>query len=194
MKLAFCDVETTGKCPDKGHEIWDIGLIIRDGPGVADAEYQWFIKPDLGNADPDAVPVGRYYERAPAPGVTAPNGPQWSDPAKVAPILARLLDRAILVGSNPAFDAKFLAAFLSNHGECGTWSYHLVDVRQRAIGYLLGKGAVASHRSDEQAVDTWKTARIFTQLGVDLNAFRAHEALEDAKIARAVYDLTGGAP
>lgn len=174
MKTAFIDVETTGLDPDLGHQIWDIGLILRqDG---TDTEHQWFLKPDLTTADPDALPIGRYYERTPS---------TWSAPAAVAPVLARLLDRAVLVGCSTWFDAGFLRAFLRAHGECGTWSRHLVDVRQRAIGYLLA--AVPVLPPD---IDSWKTADIFTRLGVDLGQFRAHEALEDAKIARAVYDAT----
>jgi DNA polymerase III epsilon subunit-like protein len=181
MKIAFVDCETTGVDPSLGHEIWEIGLILRHDGG--DTEHQWFLKPDLTAADPAALPVGRYYERTPA---------TWSDPAAVAPVLARLLDRAELVGSSVWFDAGFLRAFLRANGECGTWSRHLVDVRQRAIGYLLGKGAAA--RWDEWDVDSWKTQDIFTRLGVDLGQFSAHEALEDARIARAVYDATGRRP
>ena len=184
MKLAFVDVETTGLYPEHGHEIWDIGLIHR-WDEADDAEYQWFIEPDRTIADPGALPVGGYYQRT--------RNPKWSDPAEVAPRLARLLDGAVLVGSSTWFDAGFLQAFLRRHGECGTWSRHLVDVRQRAIGYLLGQGAVASRRgrTGRRLVEDGRTSS--RAVGVDLGQFRAHEALEDARIARAVYDATGGA-
>lgn len=66
MTLVFVDTETTSLRPDR--RAWDIALIVRR-PGEPDREYQWFVDDlalDLGNADPFALKIGRFYERHPA--------------------------------------------------------------------------------------------------------------------------------
>ncbi|MFD0478080.1 hypothetical protein ACFQ0B_65335 [Nonomuraea thailandensis] len=63
-KLAFLDLETTSL--DERHgDLWEIGLIMRDlrQPIRTDIEHWWQVRPDLTLADPNALKVGRYYER-----------------------------------------------------------------------------------------------------------------------------------
>lgn len=57
--LAFVDTETTGLDPDR-HEIWEVGLILRDGEG-AEVEYEWQLPVDLGKADPVALDIGQFW-------------------------------------------------------------------------------------------------------------------------------------
>ncbi len=60
-RIVFGDTEFTTL--DKRHRnVWEIALIVRD-PGQPDREYEWQIRPDLTDAAPDALRVGRYYQR-----------------------------------------------------------------------------------------------------------------------------------
>jgi len=64
-RLCFLDTETTSLRPDR--RAWDIGIIARE-PARPDVEHYWLIDErdlDLGNADPAALRIGRFYERHP---------------------------------------------------------------------------------------------------------------------------------
>lgn len=56
-------------------------------------------------------------------------------------MLAPLLDGAIVVGSNPAFDRDFLRPFLRRHGQAYTCHYWPVCVRTMAARFLVGQRA-----------------------------------------------------
>jgi DNA polymerase III epsilon subunit-like protein len=172
-RVAFVDVESTGRDPDV-HEIWEIGLIARDHT-AGTAEFRWLIEPSrLRSAEPDALRIGRYYQR------TA--DVQWSDPARVAYELARLIDGAVVVGSNPGFDKDFLRPFLADFGQAYTAHYRPLCVTTVAYGYLCGRGEADGLRwplsSDE----------VSSRVGVDPAGFDRHTALGDCHWAAAVWD------
>lgn len=153
MTVVIVDLETTGLDPDR-HHIWEVAVIVRDHRTPHyDGEWHYMMRPNLSAADPAALRVGRYYERAPKvladPLVQAyvldrpftahahtPSGPVAR--MAVAARLAMLLDDAALVGCNPTFDAAFLSRFLRAHGQSPTWHHRLVDVYSLAAGYLAG--------------------------------------------------------
>lgn len=54
-------------------------------------------------------------------------------------MVSRLLDGAVFVAGNPAFDSAFIQAFLRRHGEAGTWDYHLQDMGSMVRGWMAGK-------------------------------------------------------
>lgn len=198
-KIAFLDTETTGLDHER-HEVWEIGLITRDGD--VDAEYLWQLWPDLTLADPTGLRISRFYEREqltrngdaaaieyesiPAAGFEVG---QWqpSYPKLVAAKLARLLDGRTIIGAVPSFDANFLTTFLRSEGEAATWHYHLVDVENVAVGYLLanahedghGKSLLPPYDSDELA----KMCGVSPPSGED-----RHTALGDAKWVKRWWD------
>jgi DNA polymerase III epsilon subunit-like protein len=198
------DVETTGLDPGR-HVAWDIAVVasLPDGGKTA---HQWFIKPELANADPFALKVGKYYERTAdllAAG-SRKQGGKWSDPVKAAAELARLLNGATLIGHNPWFDASFLAAFLRRHGQLLTADYHYVDTGTLVTGYITGlrhgyqdfaklppdrvlvryPAPKGSHLADMAAA-----------VGIDPQRYEQHTALGDARLAMAIYErVMGGAP
>lgn len=201
----FLDTETTGLYPEAGHEVWDIALIARentrvvhpDGPDTLesqDREYQWFVKPDLRRADPNALRINRFYER------TA--GVKWSNPEEVAAEIAQLFDGAHIVGMVPDFDIRHLSVFLRKHGQCPAHHYHLIDAETLAVGYMTGAqheamlwGNTTSRvLAGVSAVDapSWRSDDLSAALGVGVPTEDRHTALGDARWARNIYDAVMG--
>lgn len=216
--LTFLDLETTGLDSDR-HEIWEIGLIHRDHTGHPDAEYRWEIHPSLTTADPMALKISRYYQRAelahyPVGTVACLQAPHLNDddpikgipPEELASVLASLLDGTHMVGSVPDFDARFLRRFLARYGQCFTAHYHLIDVEALAVGYLHGVTRCAVDQLDAMdrprdalkqlphrvASLPWDSEALSRAVGVDPDQFDRHTALGDARWARAIYDAVIG--
>ncbi|MBC9006123.1 3'-5' exonuclease [Micromonospora aurantiaca (nom. illeg.)] len=152
--IVALDLETTGLDPGR-HHIWEIGAVVRGRRDPAfDGEWHIMMRPNLAEADPEALRIGRYYERATpyvGGGAASPTdyliaGPhtcvKWlgeTSRPTVARWLAWILGSATIVGANPAFDATFMARFLRAHGQAPTWHHHLVDVAALTAGYLAGQ-------------------------------------------------------
>ncbi|MBH0247241.1 hypothetical protein I3W98_37515, partial [Streptomyces cavourensis] len=138
--LAFIDTETTGLDPDR-HAVWEIAVIIRN-PNQPDWEHHWQIRqPELHLtrvAQPEALNIGRYYDRMAIPddyfvGQIGGDGkPVGMSHKTLAYDLTRILDGAVLIGSNPAFDAAFLRVFLDGDTP---WHYRTIDVATLAAGF-----------------------------------------------------------
>ncbi len=187
-RLCFLDCETTSLNSDTG-EVWEIGLIVRESE---DTEYCWQIRPDLSTADPMSLRVGRYFERIWSPSaeagsawrVTHPGGYGNTTASDVAFDIADLLNGAHVVGCVPDFDARFLRRFLARNSYCFTAHYHLIDVENLAVGYLVAKG--------EPLSPPWDSEVISAKLGVDPSKYERHTALGDARWARDLYDAVMG--
>jgi DNA polymerase-3 subunit epsilon len=159
MSVCAIDIETTGLDPSRG-SIWEIALIV-DG-----AEYMWRLDVDLSEAEPAALRVNRYYQRA---GDVRP-----TEPAIAARQVARLTAGRHLVGAAPWFDAGFLEPWLRSYGQCPAWSHRLVCVETFAAGAL----------GLEEPLSLSATAE---KLGVAVPEECRHTALGDARAAMAVY-------
>lgn len=219
MKICVVDCETTGLNPDAGHEIWEIGLIIREQADLTDpytahkdTEYLWRIKPDLTKADPEALRKNRFYERTDGmvldPSDDAANlaglsvdDHDWSDPAEVAGVLAFQLDNGIVVGANPGFDIDFIRPFLHRHGQAYTAHYRPICVTTFAAGFLFGKAAatsqIASGEVDLAFVPEslnlpWSSNAISGEVGVNADDYDRHTALDDCRWALAQLDAVMG--
>lgn len=227
-RLVFVDVETTG-LDTATHEIWEAAFIDRrsefsDGRWQAvDHETRLFIKPTkLQAADPAALQISRFYERthhladnsaagkpassdAPKP---AP-GEHWTSPRAAATRIARLTANAVLVGSNPAFDAAMLARLIRSAELVPAWHYRPVCVATMAYGYQHGAVANYNQAIAEEAteagreVDEAELERVpdsalhakfasyalSRECGVEPPAGDdAHTALADARWVRDWYD------
>lgn len=212
-RLCFLDLETTGLQLSSGHECWEIGLIVRDeaalvGEYVArtDVEYLWRVQPDLTKADPEALRVGRYYERTKTMGATWSGGCvynlagldedlplMWSDPAEVAYAVARLIDGAVVVGANPGFDKDMLRPFLHHHGQAHTAHYRPVCVTVAGWGYLCGQRARDGDMASVPEL-SWPLSsnEVSRALGVDPADFDRHSALGDCKWTEAQWAVITG--
>ncbi|GAA5046215.1 hypothetical protein HNP84_010267 [Thermocatellispora tengchongensis] len=165
-KLAFLDTETTD-LDERTGDMWEIFLILRE-PGRDDCGFWYQVRPDLAQASPASVQIGRYYERSRVTTVNmgmgkilctsaeAPEGAAWikrytgnppapgdyymdRSAAAIAAQLARRLDGATIVANNPAFDRKFLEKFLRGHGQILTAHHRMINVRDLLIGYIDGR-------------------------------------------------------
>jgi|ERR1035437_3578253 DNA polymerase III epsilon subunit-like protein len=161
--LAFLDCETTGLDPDQ-HEIWEVGLILRDENG--DHEHTWQLPVDLGRADPIALNIGRFHERRKS---------FTTGLDRFSRDFARLTHGAHLVGAVISFDEERLRRLLRRHHACPTWHYHLVDT----------EALVAGQYSIQPPWDSNALSRL---VGVDPDDFDRHTALGDAAWARALFD------
>ncbi|MFE1362602.1 3'-5' exonuclease [Streptomyces harbinensis] len=186
--LCFVDTETTG-LDHRRHVAWEIAVIRRE-PAGTDTEHLWQIRPtrdSLAVAEVEALRISRYHERMAVPeGAEAmqiiPDGTarQLTLP-KLADALQATLEDAVLVGSNPAFDAAFLKALLAGVTEA-PWHYRPVDVATLAAGHLIGAG-----RGNEVTVP-YSSRALSRAVGVEPPGDDAHTALADARWARDFYD------
>lgn len=115
-RLCFIDLETTG-LDARIHQPWEVCFWHEDH----DRPLTYGLSHTLDHADPQALTVGRYWDRHDVAPVT--------DTA----YLARHLRGVTLVGANPAFDAAFLANAIGTQ----VWHYRLIDVCAGAM-WLLG--------------------------------------------------------
>lgn len=210
-RLCFIDTETTSLDPDRG-EVYEIGLIVRDSEPQHDKEFRWWLPVDLNVADPNALKVGRFFERRPNQSRVWKGALQWApdssgkveqaDTWEVAASVMELTAGAHLVGAVPSFDAAFLSRLLRARGCCPAWHYHLVDVEALAAGYLAGKcttdfasGQLAGALA-EDGVDLsrppWSSNDLSRAVGVEPKDFDRHTALGDARWAREIYDAVVG--
>jgi DNA polymerase III epsilon subunit-like protein len=208
--LVFLDTETTGLDPAR-HVLWNIGMVLRSPDGTEE-EWEWLWWPDLSTADPMALRVNKFYDRA-GDFLTSP----WSENfdgsvltmqngdvldsqpiGQVAHDIAHTLDGATIVGAIPSFDVNFLTPWLRQHGHVFTGHYHLIDVEALAVGYLAGRfeqGRADGLPAENGPFDPkppWKSTDLSLAVGVDPGDFERHTALGDARWAAAIYDKVMG--
>ncbi|MFC7817617.1 hypothetical protein ACFUTR_23585 [Streptomyces sp. NPDC057367] len=204
--IAFVDTETTHLDAEIG-EVWEVAIILRerDDNTPTDTEYVWQVRPDLATADPESLKIGRYLERF----VVPPHAEAaWTgyDQGPVLPMMRRevvaavmdVLRGAVLVGSNPGFDDRFLRKLLGPGS--AQWHYRPVDIATLAAGRKLGQVELI-RRAGGRVLDSDEVAFPFSSrslsrwFGVEPPGDdAAHTALGDARWARDVFDaVTGGA-
>lgn len=190
--LAFVDTETTGLDPFL-HEAWEIAVIFREGD--LDTEHVFRIEPDLTNADPKALEIGRFEERTTAPGW------HWQERQKAAEILYGLLNGVVMIGSNPAFDAEMLTHLFGRYYDNPRpWHYRTEDIATLAAGFRFGQASTGALGGDfafpsDYPQQPYSSYGLSRAVGVEPPAKEvAHTALGDARWAKAVYDAVTRTP
>ena len=202
--LAFVDTETTHLDAEIG-EAWEVAVILRefDDNEPTDTEYVWQIRPSLATADPESLKIGRYLERfaVPVHAEAAWTG-YGSDPAlpmtraEVINGILSVLRGAVLIGSNPAFDDRFLRKLLGPGS--AQWHYRPVCIATLAAGWKLGMAELLRrmggkpYPSDEVSFP-FSSRDLSRWVGVEPPKDDvAHTALGDARWARDVFDAVTG--
>lgn len=199
--LAFTDTETSSLSAEQGHA-WEIAVIRRDQDGT-DTEHLWQIRIDLATADPDSLRISRYHQRFAVPaGIDAvqvmPDGGLWklTLPELLFDIHDALAD-AVLIGSNPAFDDRFISKLLRAHGRKTPWHYRPIDIATLAAGYEYGRAA--SNPGGDYLFPSdfpqhpYSSRALSRAVGVEPPGDNvAHTALGDARWARDVHDAVTG--
>ena len=212
MNLAFCDVETVRLGSDQGSALWEVAVILRDDTG--DTTHLWQVRPNLEHAEAGALRIGRYYERCRVADKPAGSGivlacpklPRGKHVARAAHLiaqdLARLLDGALIVGSNPWFDAGHVAAFLREHRQALAADYHMRDIGSVVEGYIAGYDLAMGNLKHSghqvppplERPKSGKLSDVAAAMGFDPVRWDPHTALGDARLARALWDAVGGRP
>lgn len=136
-RMIALDTETTGLDP-KNEEIFEIAVVDM----ITGTEKVWRIEPDpyvVKTMHPKAAEVNRYHER------TSADDWEWSarhgDLDALDQVLEEIhvwLDGAHIFGAVPDFDTRFLAQlFDENWREVPRWHYHLIDIENVGVGFLL---------------------------------------------------------
>lgn len=206
-RLCFLDTETTGLDP-RVHDVWEVAAIVRD-PGVPDEEHVWQVRPDLAQADPLALEIGRFEERFCVPDGWDAVCIEGGKPTMRLEIheflfdLQYVLRNGTIIGSNPTFDIAFLTTLLQRQPSPFRlpWHYRSIDAPTLAAGYLHGSltaaaGGDRSISAGQYPPDRFKSYDVSEQMGVPRPSEDvAHTALGDARWCRDLYDaVTGGAP
>jgi len=187
VTLAFIDTETTSLRHDR--RIWNIGLILRNPDGSEVAEEIIVRWPDMANADPMALKIGRFWERHPLHGGDLGKAELVGSEADAAywvlqKLRPRVTDSGVvdvhIVGCVPSFDVfGFLGMFRRNQ-LCWPAHYRPICAETLAVGALAARGLIVQ--------PGWKSDELSERMGLNPLAYDRHTALGDAMWARDLYD------
>lgn len=172
VPIVVLDTETTGLDPTMGHRVVEIGA-VRFENGVKVADMDQLLQPGR-LMDPGASRVNGIDDAA------LVGQPTFTD---IAPDLLALLDGALLVAHNAAFDAGFLAMEFAIHGygqeaqpviPANPWLCTLLLARhhfyfgRNNLSHIAGRLGVRMGRAHRALNDVYMTAEIFKRMAQQL--------------------------
>jgi DNA polymerase III epsilon subunit-like protein len=185
--LLFLDTETTGLGRDD--EVWEIAAVLRDDNG--ERTFHAFIDHDEGKAAALPEPfranyLARYNERV---AIT---------PRDAVAVLSEMCaGRPQVVGAVPSFDTVRLERMALRFGVKLGWHYHLIDVENVVLGYLLAerpKALTIDRLSmiNDALTRPWKSDKLSRALGVNPDDYPRHTAMGDVRWVMAQWDMVNG--
>lgn len=211
MNVAFVDTETTGLDPER-NPIWEIAVIIPDGPDAGEHVWQqrlpllpskathsvaffvagagWLPVIDSGRVPRSSANVNRWVL----------DNTRFADdydhdtalrPDDSIERFARLVEGRHLVGAVPSFDEERLRRLYRRWVDPTAtrfpWHYHLIDVEAMMVGFLLG-----DPEGDWRLPLPWKSDDLSAAIGITPPDKDRHTALGDARWAKAIYERIVG--
>lgn len=213
--IAFVDTETTGLDPEVDR-IWQIAVIVWDSATAQWSEHTWqqelplvYVMPGTNTDDPNIV--GNASPTAWASDWVKANTRLLADYDHDAALtedrtewmLRELLTGKHIVGAVPSFDADRLHRLIrrvdpERWATSTPWHYHLIDVETLMVGFGRGvstsggKGWIGKQPWENLP---WSSTDLSRWCEVEPDLFGpAHDALNDARWARACYEAVMGSP
>lgn len=201
--LVFVDTETTGLHPTL-HRVWEFAGIktTQEGGGEERVLLQVDVDVHMGDADPFALNIGKFWERYGKNGdwygeeVTdhdgnvisylAPRGGERCSAIEAAKIIREFTHGCMLIGNTISFDAERLGLLLRENFQTPTWHYHVIDIEPIIVGYLKGQwdfGVRNSHVFDPAILNLpYNTEDLSKAIGVEPPGEEdRHTAMGDAE-------------
>ncbi len=194
------DIETVSLHPSG--VVWEFGAVRRSAePTAGTWRRTWSVMlkdPDLRHADPEALAVGRFYDRH-----NSSKGPLLSG-VDFARRIEEATANAVVLVNNAAFDIPRMERVLRSHARLPRWWYRPIDVVDMGRGWIASNMALAAAVSHEIETEMWSdlvgrdphqmsSAEVSRALGVPLpNDDERHTALGDARWVLRMYDAICG--
>ena len=183
FKDCWIDLETTGLDETK-HGITQIAVIIDIG-GVEEEELLLYVKPFPGDLiSKDALEKQNVTVEELREYPSAEEGYN-----KLIKIFKRYVnpydkkDKFYFLGYNSPFDNKFLRAWFTkmNDNYFGSWFWNPpLDIMDRSMFYL---------KNVRFEMEDFQLFTVAEKLGVDLKNLNAHNALDDIRVTKLMYDI-----
>jgi hypothetical protein len=176
MKYVIVSTETVNLDPGPSlHRpaLWEVAWAPLAGQGTR--ALQCVPAPEL--IDPRTLTVNRFSERQHP---TLRYAPVGTGLAAIREELFVALNDAVIIGSNPWFDMRHLAAV----GVPKVWHYHPLDIAAIMIGYLRAHGRW-------NTADDIHTHALYRRLGIDVSDYPIHTAAGNVELIRDALRIVG---
>lgn len=187
IKKLFYDVETTG-VKETQHGIHQISGCV-EVDGIVKEYFNFYVAPNpKAKIEPEALAVG---------GVTEEEIKAYPPMIIIYGMFKALLrkycdpydkkDKFYLVGfNNRGFDDRFLRAWFEQNGDqyFGSWFWaNSLDVMVQATEYLIDRRV---------NMPDFKLMTVATELGIEIDESKLHDAKYDIKLTRRIYRIVTG--
>jgi DNA polymerase III alpha subunit (gram-positive type) len=159
INYAFIDIETTG-LDETRQEVFELAVVkascdpdnTKEIELINQSKLHLFFAPEhIETASDIALEISKFRERIEPLNLNPGEIYDFIDKEKITPEEAAekiniFLEKRHLVGANPAFDAKFITAWLRKYGVEANWHHRMIDIENLDMhkeGLLAPRGLQA---------------------------------------------------